>query len=446
MHGESIALVLANWRMPIWTIVVGVVCAIPCAVLGCFLVLRRMSLLGDAISHAVLPGIVLAFLFSGQLSGIPVIVGAMALGVLTSMLTEALHHHGKVAEDASMGVVFTSLFAAGVILLNQVGRRAHLDADCVLYGLIEFVSEDTVDMLGMAIPRVLVSLAFTFAATVVFTVALWKELKIASFDPTHSTSMGINAGLMHYLLMAMVAGVTVASFEAVGSILVIAMLIVPAATAHLLTDRLFAMVLYAAAVAVISAVTGYLLADALNTSVAGMMAVTAGAQFGAAVFLAPRHGVAAKLRHNLLLALRVRSEDVLALLFRAEESQGNGGTSMGLPRPLCIKAAGEGLLAAAALRRLKRKREAESSPDGRFRLTESGRERARSLVRAHRLWEAYLSEHSVLPIDHLHEPASRIEHFLGPDLQREIANSLTQTDQDPHGKPIPPTALRDQNP
>jgi ABC-type Mn2+/Zn2+ transport system permease subunit/Mn-dependent DtxR family transcriptional regulator len=363
------------------------------------------------------------------------LAGAMAFGVLTAFLTQTLHAYGKVPEDASMGVVFTSLFALGVVLLTNSANNLHLDADCVLYGLIDAVSLDTVTIAGREVPRTLQTLVPVFALTAAFVGFFWKELKIASFDPALATAMGFSAIVVHYLLMGMVAVVTVAAFEAVGSILVVAMLIVPAATAQLLTDRLKWMIFWAVVVGVIAAIAGCLTARWANTNVAGMMAVAAGAQFLTAVLFAPRHGLVSKSWHNLRLSLRIVSEDVIAMLYRLGE-KGNEGFSA--TRAECAGFAGSGLIARLAVPWLRWRGSLQAVAGGRLELTERGRELGQSLVRSHRLWEAYLDQNFDLPADHLHEPASRIEHFIGPALQDRLARALDLPAVDPHGKAIPP--------
>src|SRR5918994_3305172 len=162
-----------NLGLALGTVAVAAVCGVSCALLGCYLILRRMSLLGDAISHAVLPGIALAFLLTGQISAWPVFLGAMALGVLTAFLTHTIHSFGNVPEDASMGVVFTSLFAVGVILITHAAANVDLDPGCVLYGLIEFVPLDTVTLLGREVPRALQTMGPVVVATVLFVLLLW---------------------------------------------------------------------------------------------------------------------------------------------------------------------------------------------------------------------------------------------------------------------------------
>ncbi len=420
-----------------WTIVAGVLCNSACAILGCYMVLRRMSLLGDAISHAVLPGTVVAVLWSGQLVGWQVFVGAVAVGILTAFLTQALSNFGNVPEDSSMGVVFTSLFALGVILLNQYASQVDLDPGCVLYGLIEFVPLDTVPWMGLEIPRAIFMLSTVAALTVLFVAVLWKELKIVSFDAGLATAMGISAITVHYLLMAMVAVVTVASFEAVGSILVIAMLIVPPATAHLLTDRLWTMQVLSVGCACVSAILGYYLAEYWNTSVAGMMSVVAGGLFTVAVICAPQHGLLVKAVRKLRLTVRIIKEDILAVLYRVEERGRRDDRATRLARGECIRFAGGGVLARLAIPLMKGQGLIVDAGEHCLALTDAGRRRAESLVRSHRLWEAYLEKHFELPRDHLHEPASRIEHYLGPNLQQEISEELAAPTQDPHGQVIP---------
>jgi manganese/zinc/iron transport system permease protein len=248
-----------------------------------------------------------------------------------------------------------------------------------------------------------------------------------SFDPALASAMGFRVSLVHYLLMAMVAGVTVASFEAVGSILVIAMLIVPAATAHLLTDRLAGMIGWSVAVAVLSAVLGYCGAVHWNTSVAGMMAVAAGAQFTMAVFFAPRHGLVSQTLRRLQLSLRIVREDILARLFRAEESPA-AGPPVAPPASIWMRW--------LAQFQLRRSREIEWSETG-WRLTTASRTAAAELVRGHRLWEIYLTTRLDLPPDHVHPPAERMEHFIDRTLRDQLVAELDNPDRDPHGKPIP---------
>ena len=406
------------------TVIIAILCNVPCALLGCYLVLRRMSLLSDAISHSVLPGLVVAFLLTGSVSGWGMVLGAVVLGMGTAFLTQSVSRLTDVAEDASMGVVFTSLFAVGVLLMTRYAKQVDLDPGCVLYGAIEFAAVDTVPQFGLEIPRVVFTLFPTLLATIGFIVLFWKELKLVSFDPALAAAMGFRVGLIHYLLMAWVAGVTVVSFEAVGSILVIAMMIVPAATAQLLTERMTGMMIGSTVVSIVSAVFGYWGALRWNTSVAGMMATVSGICFLLAVFLAPQQGLIPRAIRRVRLSLRILEEDILADLFRGEEAKA------------IAPSVRSGSLQAVAIRRLVRSGNLQGETS-RLALTSAGRERAREIVRNHRLWETFLSSRLELPADHVHDPAERMEHYITPTLQEKIVADLADPGTDPHGRPIP---------
>ena len=280
----------------IWILIIGSLVAASCSLVGCFLVLRRLSMLGDAISHAVLPGIVIAFMLTGSRNIVPMLIGAMSMGMLTAFLTDLLNRFGKLQSDAAMGVTFTWLFAIGVILVSKYTGAVDLDVDCVLYGEIVFAPLDTLAWghynLG---PRAVWLTGVVCGLNLVFVVLGYKQLKICSFDPALATAIGINVALWHYLLMGFVSLTTVASFESVGAILVVAMLIVPANTAYLLTDRLSHMLAISVVVGVLSALGGYALAAWVDGAIAGAMAVVSGGLYVLAALCSPRHGVLPRL-------------------------------------------------------------------------------------------------------------------------------------------------------
>lgn len=286
-----------NWfAFDTWIVVVGALCAMACALPGCFLVLRQMSMMGDAISHAVLPGLAVAFLVTGSRASLGMFIGAATIGVLTAVFTQWISTWGKVERGASMGIVFTSLFAVGLILIVQAADHVDLDPGCVLYGAIELtpldvVAETTAFGVLLEIPRSAVVLGIVATLNLMIILIFYKEFKISAFDPELAESLGFHPGRMHYLLMVMVAVTTVAAFEAVGSIIVIAMLIVPAATAYLLTDRLGTMLALSVLLGIIAAGAGHLMAITVpewfgfrDTSTSGMMAVASGLLLGGAVF------------------------------------------------------------------------------------------------------------------------------------------------------------------
>ncbi len=300
-----------SWELDGWIIAAGALCAIASALLGPYLVLRKMSMMGDAISHAVLPGIAIAFLITESRASLPMFIGAAIVGLLTAIFTEWIRRFGKVDEGASMGVVFTGLFALGLVLVVQAADKVDLDPGCVLYGAIEMTPLDTTMFLGYDVPRVVITLGAVALLNLTCVLLFYKELKITSFDPALATTLGISSRLMHYLLMTLVAITAVASFEAVGNILVVAMLIVPAATAYMLTDRLSVMILLSVILGIASAVLGHLSAIMVppvfgfgSTITAGMMALAAGVLFVFAALCGPRHGIITKLIQRRRLSVK----------------------------------------------------------------------------------------------------------------------------------------------
>lgn len=394
-------------------------------------------MMGDAISHAILPGLAAAFFLSDSRASLPMFAGAALAGVLTALFTEWIRGYGKVDEGASMGVVFTALFAVGLVMIVQAADHVDLDPGCVLYGAIEFTPLDTVKIAGWEVPRVAVTLSCVLAVNLAFVLGFYKELKISSFDPALATSMGINAKLMHYVLMTLVAVTAVAAFEAVGNILVVVVMIVPAAAAYMLTDRLPVMIAWSLAIAALGAVVGHVSAVSIpamfgfgSVSTAGTISVALGAFFALAVLFGPRHGLLSRITHQASLALRIAAEDMLAMLYRIEERTVDSATlaeAMRLPRLrgwLLV----QGLVHSGFVTRSGEQLE----------LTEKGRVRGRDLVRSHRLWETYLARYAMLREDHLHLSAERLEHATGRKIQAGLVERMDSPEIDPQGKRIPP--------
>lgn len=274
-----------------WIILTGSLVAASCGFLGCFLILRRMAMLGDAISHAILPGIVIAFLLSGSREIMPMLIGAAVVGLITVLIVQLLSHHG-VRTDAAIGVTFTALFSVGVILISLFTAQVDLDLDCVLYGEIAYVPWDTWQWAGIDMgPRAAWGVGGVFLLSLLVIGLFFKQFKLCSFDPALAAAIGIPVVFFHYLLMTLVSLTTVAAFESVGAILVVAMLVVPSATAYLLTDKLHCMLWNSMGVGVLCAVFGYALASWLDSSIAGAMTAVSGSLFLLAFLLSPRHGL-----------------------------------------------------------------------------------------------------------------------------------------------------------
>lgn len=434
----TVAAIQWSWELDGWIIVVGGLCAVASALLGNFLVLRKMSMLGDAITHAVLPGIAVAFFISNSRSSLPMFIGAVIVGVLTALFTEWIRQFGEVDEGASMGVVFTSLFALGLVMLVQAADHVDLDPGCVLYGAIELTPLDMTSIFGRDVPRVVLILLPVTVINALFVLLFFKELKISSFDPSLATTMGFSAKLMHYLLMVLVSVTAVASFESVGSILVVAMFVVAPAAAYMLTDRLGVMIFLSVWIALAAAVSGHIAALVVptwfgfrSTTTASMMAVMAGMLFIIAASLGPKHGVIVKWVRRQLLSVRILCDDVVAMLYRCEERSQKEPTRAELTEELF---AGQ-VYMKAALSMLRRRGELVAGD--RLRLSDAGRDRGRNLVRSHRLWEQYLVTETSAESDRIHEKAERFEHFTDRMLRDELDRVTDTPDIDPHGSPIP---------
>lgn len=276
-----------------YIIAVGSLVAMTCGLLGCFLILRKMAMVGDAISHAVLPGIVIAFLLSGSRDSVTMLLGAGIIGILTTVLIEFFHKKGNLQTDASIGVTFTWLFALGVILISVFANEVDLDQDCVLHGEIAYVPLDLwITDSGLILgPRVLYVSGFVFLVVLGFITLGYKELYLTTFDPAFATAIGISTVLWHYLLMAAVSLTTVASFESVGAILVVALLIAPPATAYMLTNSFPRMLLVTAILGIIVSAAGYYLAVVLDGSIAGAMSTVSGILFLIAFLFSPSEGI-----------------------------------------------------------------------------------------------------------------------------------------------------------
>ncbi|EMT46514.1 metal ABC transporter permease [Anoxybacillus flavithermus] len=278
----------------IWILLTASLVGINCGLVGTFLVLRKMSMLSDAISHSVLLGIVGAYMFSHHLQGVSMLVGALLVGLLTTFLVQLLHQKG-VQSDAAIGVVFTCLFAIGVVLISLFADRVHLDVEHALMGEIAFVPWDVLEVGGKSFgPKAVWLLGFVLVTNIFIIAFAYKELKISSFDKEMAVTLGIPVSLIHYVLMGMLSLTTVASFDSVGAILVVAMLIVPSATAYLWTDRLSIMLVCSAMIGVLASMVGYMMAAIFNVSISGAIAVSTGVLFFISLWIAPKHGILRK--------------------------------------------------------------------------------------------------------------------------------------------------------
>lgn len=301
--------------------IIAVIVAVACALPGAFLVLRKMSMMSDSITHTILLGIVLAFFVTYDLSSPLLIVGAALMGVMTVWLTEMLSRTRLLAEDAAIGVVFPLLFSIAIILITRYAGSVHLDTDSVLLGELAFAPFDRMviggkDIGAKAIYTTGILLLINLSAIIIF----FKELKAATFDPMLAAVLGFSPALMHYGLMTLVSLTTVGAFQAVGSVLVVAFMIGPPVTAYLLTDDLKHMLILSGGIGAVNGVLGYQAATMFDVSIAGSMAVVTGLVFLAVFIFAPRRGLVGSLLRRRTQKIEFAKTMLLFHLFNHESS------------------------------------------------------------------------------------------------------------------------------
>jgi manganese/zinc/iron transport system permease protein len=305
----------AHIEIQLIAIIVSLACALP----GVFLVLRRMAMMSDAISHSILLGIVLAFFLTKDISSPLLVLAATLTGVLTVSMVELINKTRLVKEDAAIGLVFPALFSIGVILISRYAGNIHLDTDAVLLGELAFAPFDRFVLFGQDIgPKAFYVMLGIFIINLIFILVFFKELKLATFDAGLAATFGFSPGLIHYGLMSLVSVTAVGAFDAVGSILVVALMIGPPMTAYLLTDRLSHMLFLSGFLGIISAILGYWLAHFLDVSIAGSMATMVGVLFLIVFLVAPQNGLIAIARRKSKQRIEFAIEMLLVHLLNHE--------------------------------------------------------------------------------------------------------------------------------
>ncbi len=390
-----------------------------CGALGCFIVLRNMSLIGDALSHSILPGIVLSFMLLGY-SSIGFFSGAVLAGLITAFAIIWIQRTFSTRADAAVGIVFTTMFALGVIGISLISgeRGVHLDLKDFLFGNVLGVSD--ADLLLTASVSV-----FTLASVLVF----YRHLFITSFQPVVADTMGISSSAVQYYLMFLLALTVVSALQMVGVILVVSMLITPAATALMLSSNLKRVIFLAAAIGMAAGVTGLISAILLEIAPGPAMTVTAACFYLLAGIFSPQKGVLMKWRRKAAHRKKIEGEDFLKGLYKQlEKGPVNiADLKTGPFRPQRLQ---------LILQDLERRKLVEKTGNE-IRLTDRGTAAARHLVRAHRLWETYLVNEIGLNEEQIHEEAEKLEHLLPEELLDEVEKTLGYPEKDPHGSPIP---------
>lgn len=416
---DFIDILLQPWA--IRAILASLLVGITCGVLGVFIVLRNMSLLGDALSHSVLPGIVIAFIFFGY-SPLGFFGGAIAAGLISTALITWIQQNAKTRNDAAIGIVFTVMFSLGIIGISWLNNQenVHLDLKDFLFGNVLAVTPGDLYM------SLIVSL-YSITTIIVF----YRYFFATTFQPVVAQVMGISVKATHYLLMFMLSFAVVSAMRTVGVILVVAMLITPASTALLFYHQLRKVLFLSAFLGFVSAVLGFLLAVWMDSNPGPMMVLVAGLLYGVSVFIAPEKGLWQKWRISRLQQQKILQEDIMKWLLKNESTSGVNSSSLGKALHLASHKINHAL-------RILVKKGYVAEENSAIHLTLKGQERANAIVRAHRLWETYQVDKMGMQQEHIHLDAERLEHTLTPDLVNEVEEKLGFPTTDPHGSPIPP--------
>lgn len=389
-----------------------------CGVLGCFIVLRNMSLVGDALSHAILPGVVVAFVVLGY-SALGFFIGAVLAGLLAAVAMTWIQQNAATKNDAAVGIVFTAMFSLGVMGISWISRKdgVHLDLKDFLFGNVLGVANSDLYLTAGITVYVLISIA-----------VFYRYLFATTFQEVIAETMGISVKLVHYFLMLLLSFAVVASLQTVGVILVVAMLITPASTALLLSNRLQWVLILSGAIGLASAFFGLIFAIIFETTPGPAMAVTATLFYVLALCFAPEKGLLFRWWRRLRLRRRIRQEDLLKQAYNLHQSgqfsldrlQSQLGISNKALQQQLTELAGRSYFDKTAAV-----------------LTPAGLEAGSKLVRAHRLWETYLADKLGLSEAQVHDEAERYEHLLSEELLDEVEHTLGYPALDPHGEPIP---------
>lgn len=402
-----------------------------CGVLGGFVVVRKIALVGDALSHAVLPGVALGFLWNLSKDPWAIFIGATLAGLAGTVMVRALTATTRLKEDAALGLVLASFFAVGACLVTMIQRLPSGNksgVDKFLFGQAAAIGADDLWLMSGVTLLVLAVVGL-----------FYKELLVSSFDRGFARSSGLAVAWIDRGLLLLLAFTVVIALQAVGAVLVSAMLITPAAAAYLLTDRLhrllFAAAFFGAAAGVVGAFLSFLGPD-LPTG--PFMVLAASSLFSVAFLFAPRHGVVTRWWRRRDRAARTRRENTLKALYQVWERRGSDDESITFAE--LAQHRGEDVAMAREQAAALAAHDLASISGEKILFTPQGRRRAAEIVRNHRLWELYLTNTVNIASDHVHEDAEKIEHVLGEDVVRELERRLNYANRDPHGRRIPTAA------
>lgn len=400
-------------------LIASVTIGISCGLIGTYIILRRMALIGDALAHAVLPGVVIGFMIAGK-NQAALFFGAVAAGIVTVLLISAVHRNTKIKEDTSIGIIFTGAFALGILLVSQL-KQVHIDLSSYLFG----------DVLGVSSGDIVLSLVIMFII-LICVVLFYKQLLITSFDPTMAAVIGISVTFIHYMLMMLLSMSIVAGLQSVGVILIIAMLITPPATAYLLSSDLKVILILSSVFGILSAVIGLYLSYYFNFASGASIVLTAVLFFVTAFLFSPSDGLVIKYFKRRTSAKIVLFEDIIKQTYK----MGNNYQVNELVNKLSAELGISDEKVKTAINKLADKK-IMYLQNSNYKLTEEGIKYAKKLIRTHRLWETYITKENASAFEDIHSDAERIEHILSEEITDELDKELGYPETDPHGSEIP---------
>ena len=400
-------------------LVASLLIGVSCGLIGTYIMLRRLSLMGDALAHAVLPGVVIGFMIAGK-NEVSLFLGALASGIITAILISFVERNSKIKEDTSIGIIFTGAFALGILLVSQM-KNVHIDLSSYLFGDVLGVSNGDIILSGIITVVIIISVTLYY-----------KQLMITSFDPTLASVMGISVAAIHYFLMTLLSMSIVTGLQSVGVILIIAMLITPPATAYLLSYKMKSILLLSVMFGVLSSVIGLYLSYYFNFASGASIVLTAVAFFVAAFFLSPKEGIFIKYFNRLSQSKLAMREDIIKNIYHLQnELSFSGIKSRFMSENKISRRKFDEIIASLIHKKL-----AILTGD-KLTLSNEGKNSAEKIIRSHRLWETYVTEKGILNPSDIHQDAEKYEHILTDELLDELDEELGNPEKDPHGSVIP---------
>jgi manganese/zinc/iron transport system permease protein len=398
------------------------------AVVGCFSFLKKKALVGDAVAHSVLPGICLAFIIAGNKDPLIIILGAFTTGWLSLVLIDLIAEKTKIKEDSAIAIILSVFFGIGILLLTAIQHSGNAAQS----GLESFLFGKAAALVG----RDLIMFSIVAGIVLLTVVLFFKELKIIAFDEAFAKSIGLPVRFLNLLLTSLTVMAVVTGIQAVGVVLMAAILITPAAAARFWTDDLFKMTLIAAFIGALAGYAGAFVSyTASNMPTGPWIVMIVSVMALLSFFIAPKRGIISRFVDQAKMKETILGENLLKELYRIAEKQGGAAQYIDIDvlndhRQFPVR----------ALRNKISKFQSSGlllSDSNSIKLTDDGYEKGKRIVKLHRLWEMYLSSYLKIAPDHVHEDAETIEHIITPQIEAKLESLLDYPDMDPHNKKIP---------